>query len=92
MAFFNKEKKGAETEFSRLLRLYFEAEDCSLVGDEIVNLENEKVLGKLISASFTGEDLIIQAKLISGKEKGETTYEEHMVIVGKDTIEEFHEG
>ncbi len=89
MAKFFKNEDGKESEFSRLLELYFKAEDCTLVGDDIINTKEDKALGKFCSASYTGDDLIIQAKLISGKEKGKTTYEDHIIIVGKDKIEEF---
>ena len=33
-----KNKDGKESEFSRLLELYFKAEDCALVGDDIINI------------------------------------------------------
>jgi len=82
--FFKNRKKS---DISRILELYFKAEDCELVGDDIVNLKNDTILGKFDQAAYTGKDLIIQARLISGKKDGEVTYKDHTIVVTKDAID-----
>lgn len=82
--------KPKESEFARVLRLYFKAERCSLEGDTIVNLHNDEIIGKMTCATYTGTDLIVQARLIVGVDDNDKDlYEDHVVVVNKGQIEEF---
>lgn len=77
-----------ESEISRLLHEYFDAEDCSLIGDTVVDNKEAKEVGRLVSASFTGKDLILQMKFIVKRDKKGNTYNDQIVIVNKDDIGE----
>lgn len=80
--------KNEESEFSKVLKMYFKAENCELRGDVIVNKENDEAIGNLICATYTGKDIIVQAKLIVGREEGKDLYEEYTVVVSKNQIEQ----
>lgn len=85
-------KDGAKSEFSKLLLKYFDAEDCVLLGDKILNKNNDEIIGYLTQAVYTGKDLIIQAKLLTGDDNGKPVAEEHTIIVDKNTLMALKDG